>query len=40
MANNGAKVLHDKCIKIAEENKIKIIVKSTFEENSIGTIVE
>ena len=40
MANNGAKVLHDKCIKMAEENKIKIIVKSTFKENSIGTIVE
>ena len=40
MANNGAKVLHDKCIKMAEENKIKIIVKSTFKENSSGTIVE
>ena len=40
MANKGAKVLHNKCIKIAKEKGVKIIVKSTFIENSIGTIVE
>ena len=39
MSNNGAKVLHNKCVQIAKDNKIKIIVKSTFKENNIGTIV-
>lgn len=38
LAKNGAKVLHDRCIKIAEKYGIKIIVKSTFNENK-GTIV-
>ena len=40
MANNGTKVLHNKCVKIAKEKKVKIIVKSTFKEESKGTIVE
>lgn len=38
MAENGAKVLHNRCIKIAKKYNIKIIVKSTFTEN-YGTIV-
>ena len=40
MANNGAKVLHNKCVKMAKEKKVVIYVKSTFLENSKGTIVE
>ena len=40
MANNGAKVLHNKCVKMAKEKNVKIIVKSTFKENDTGTIVE
>ncbi len=40
MANNGAKVLHNKCVKLAQESKVKIVVKSTFKEESEGTIVE
>ena len=39
MAESGAKVLHTKCVKIAKENKIPIIVKSTFVENE-GTVVK
>lgn len=38
LAENGAKVLHDRCIKMAQKNNIKIIVKSTFNCNN-GTIV-
>ena len=40
MANNGAKVLHNKCVIMAKEKNVKIIVKSTFKENDTGTIVE
>ena len=40
MANNGAKVLHNKCVKLAKEKQVKIIVKSTFLEESVGTVVE
>ena len=39
MAKNGAKVLHTKCVEMAKENNVPIIVKSTFVENE-GTIVE
>lgn len=39
MAENGAKVLHTKCVKMAKENNIPIIVKSTFVENE-GTVVQ
>lgn len=39
MAKNGAKVLHTKCVEMAKENKVPIIVKSTFVENE-GTIVK
>lgn len=40
MAENGAKVLHSKCVKLAKKHQVKIIVKSTFKEESKGTIVE
>ncbi len=39
MANNGAKVLHNKCVKLAKEYNVPITVKSTFLEESEGTIV-
>ena len=39
LSNNGAEVLHNKCIEIAQENLVKIFVKSVFKEESIGTIV-
>ena len=40
LANNGAKVLHNKCIEMAKENLLQIIVKSTFIKNCHGTVVE
>lgn len=39
MAKNGAKVLHTKCVEMAKENNVPIIVKSTFVENE-GTVVQ
>lgn len=39
MAENGAKVLHTKCVKMAKENNVPVIVKSTFVEGN-GTIVK
>lgn len=39
MANNGAKVLHNKCVKLAQDKQVKITVKSTFIEESTGTII-
>jgi len=39
MSKNGAKVLHTKCIEMAKENNVPIIVKSTFVDNE-GTIVK
>ncbi len=39
MARNGAKVLHSKCVEMAKEFNVPIIVKSTFVENE-GTIVK
>ena len=39
MAESGAKVLHTKCVKMAKENNVPIIVKSTFIDNE-GTIVK
>lgn len=38
MANHGAKVLHNKCVKYAKDNSVPIIVKSTFQEGN-GTLV-
>ena len=39
LSHNGAKVLHDKCIEMAKENLLQIIVKSTFKDNCPGTIL-
>lgn len=39
MAESGAKVLHTKCVKMAKENNVQIIVKSTFIDNE-GTVVK
>ncbi len=39
MSNNGAKVLHNKCIMIAKKFNVPIIVKSSFEHKSVGTLV-
>lgn len=38
IANEGAKVLHDRCIEIGEKFKIPIITKSTFN-NKTGSII-
>lgn len=39
LANSGAKVLHNRCVEIGKKYKVPITVKSTFEEDSIGTKV-
>ncbi len=39
IADEGAKVLHNRCINIADKFKIPIITKSTFN-NSIGTVIQ
>lgn len=39
LARNGAKVLHDRCINIAEKYHVKIIVASTLGNNN-GSIIE
>lgn len=39
LAQSGAKVLHDRCVKIAQKYDIKIIVKSTFNDNE-GSVVQ
>lgn len=39
LANAGAKVLHNKCIELGKEFNVPIYVKSSFEENPIGTFV-
>ena len=39
MAENGAKVLHTKCVKMAKENNVPIIVKSSFKDGK-GTVVQ
>lgn len=38
ISNEGAKVLHDRCIEIGEKFKVPIITKSTFNNKS-GTII-
>lgn len=40
MANHGAKVLHSKCIELAKKYGVHIIVRSTFNEKSKGTVVK
>ena len=39
MAKNGAKVLHSKCVEMAKKYGVPIIVKSSFQDDSLGTIV-
>ena len=39
LAQSGAKVLHDRCVRIAKKYGIKIIVQSTFNDNK-GSIVQ
>ena len=40
MAEDGARVLHCKCVKMAKKENIKIIVKSTFNFENVGTIID
>jgi len=39
LASLGAKVLHNRCVEIGKKYNVPIYVKSTFEKESIGTIV-
>lgn len=39
LSSMGAKVLHNRCVEIGKKYNIPIYVKSTFERNSIGTLV-
>lgn len=39
LASLGAKVLHNRCVEIGKKYNIPIAVKSTFEKDSIGTLV-
>ena len=39
MAKNGAKVLHSKCVEMAKKYSVPIIVKSSFKNDSVGTLV-
>ena len=39
MANNGAKVLHNKSVEFAKRYNVPIIVKSTFEDGE-GTMIK
>jgi len=39
ISNEGAKVLHNRCVEIGEKFAIPIIAKSTFEENE-GTVIQ
>ncbi|MBR3153007.1 MAG: aspartate kinase [Clostridia bacterium] len=40
LSSMGAKVLHNRCVEIGKKYNTPIIVKSTFEEKSIGTKVD
>jgi len=33
LVNNGARVLHNKCIEMARDNMLEIVVRSTFNKN-------
>ena len=39
-ASMGAKVLHNRCVEVSKKYKVPLYVKSTFEKESIGTLVE
>lgn len=39
LASLGAKVLHNRCVEVGKKYNIPIAVKSTFEKDSVGTLV-
>lgn len=39
LASAGAKVLHNRCVEIGKKFGVPIYVKSTFEKDSVGTLV-
>jgi aspartate kinase len=39
LASQGAKVLHNRCVEIGKKFNVPIYVKSTFERESVGTLV-
>lgn len=39
LSSMGAKVLHNRCVEIGKKYNVPIYVKSTFEKDSIGTLV-
>lgn len=39
LANHGAKVLHNRCVEIGKKYRIPIYVKSSFIQNSKGTLI-
>ncbi len=39
MSSMGAKVLHNRCVEIGKKYNVPIYVKSTFEKESLGTLV-
>lgn len=39
LSSMGAKVLHNRCVEIGKKYNLPILVKSTFEEESQGTVV-
>lgn len=40
LSNNGAKVLHNKCVKLAKEYNVPIHVKSIFDNSLRGTYIK
>ena len=40
LASQGAKVLHNRCVEIAEKYNVPLYVKSTFKQESLGTLVK
>ena len=38
-ASMGAKVLHNRCVEVSKKYKVPLYVKSTFEKDSVGTLV-
>ena len=40
LSSMGAKVLHNRCVEIGKKYNVPIYVKSTFEKESIGTLVK
>ena len=39
LASAGAKVLHNRCVEIGKKYGVPIYVKSTFEKDSVGTLI-